>query len=400
MALEIRPAREEEIEELKRVAGTALLLAPQTFVGMRPEWTLAAFEDNKLATSYGAWPLTMRFNGEAMPVAGTTMVGTLPIYRRRGNLRKIHQTHFELLHEQGERPIAILYASMAAIYQRYGYAVVSTHNAYNVEPRYLQFSFPQAVPGAFREVSDDEFGLLVDLYRRFRVDRNGYVHRGRDMWNAGVLAPPPTGGQLNKVVYQEDGEPLGHLIYVVEPLPPGSHGPGPDQRLTIRDLIWLTTSTYRAMWNYLANMDLVSSIVWRQVPPDDPLPHLLLEPRMLRTTSHDGILGRIVDVDKALSGRGYDEEGVLTFEIVDEMCPWNQGRWKLETSANGSSISRTSEEPQLRMPINTLAMLVFGQISATEAARMARLGVLEDSALSSWDRVMRTKYRPFCADNF
>ena len=82
------------------------------------------------------------------------------------------------------------------------------------------------------------------------------------------------------------------------------------------------------------------------------------------------------------------------------MCPWNQGRWKLEVSANGSSVSRTSEDAQLRMPISTLAMLVFGQISATEAARMARLDVLEDSALSSWDRVMRTKYRPFCADNF
>jgi len=45
-------------------------------------------------------------------------------------------------------------------------------------------------------------------------------------------------------------------------------------------------------------------------------------------------------------------------------------------------------------------MLVFGQISATEAARMERLDVLEHGALSSWDRVMRTAYRPFCADMF
>ena len=52
------------------------------------------------------------------------------------------------------------------------------------------------------------------------------------------------------------------------------------------------------------------------------------------------------------------------------------------------------------MPVSTLAMIIFNQISATEAARMGRLDVLEPSALSLWDAVMRTAYRPFCADKF
>ena len=72
----------------------------------------------------------------------------------------------------------------------------------------------------------------------------------------------------------------------------------------------------------------------------------------------------------------------------------------MEATAAGATIKRTTQEPQLVMPVSTLAMLVFGQLSATEAARMARLDVLEPDALSSWDRVMRTAYRPFCADLF
>ena len=398
MAIEVRAARPEEMEGFWHVVNTALLTSPEGIKALRPEWTLCAFEDGKLATAYAAWPLIMRFNGEGTAVAGVTTVGTLPIYRRHGYLRKVTATHFELLHERGEQPIAILYASMAAIYQRYGYAVVSTRNSYNVEPRYLEFSLARPVKGTFREVGDDEFGLLVDLYRHFRTERTGYVHRGRAMWEAGVLAPPPTGGLLGKIIYEEAGEPLGYVIYTVEPQHRGR--PGPDQRLTIRDLTWLTASAYQAIWNYFANMDLVSDIVWGRVPSDDPLPYLLLEPRMLNLTSYDGLLARIVDVERALPGRRYDEEGTLTFEILDDLCPWNGGRWKLETSAAEASVSRTSEEPQLVMPISTLAMLVFGQISATEAARMERLDVLEHSALSSWDRVMRTAYRPFCADLF
>lgn len=399
MGMEIRPAREEEIEQFLHVASTALVMKPTSFVGMRPEFTLCAFEDGKLATSYAAWPLTMRFNGESVPVAAVTSVGTLPIYRRRGYLRKITAAHFNLLHEQGERAIAILLASQAAIYQRYGYAIVSTVNHYNVEPRYLEFSFSQAVPGTFREVSNDKFELLVDLYRKFRTERTGYLHRGKVMWEAGVLSPPPTGGQLNKVIYEEAGEPLGYVIYTVQPQQ--EPGPGPGQQLTIRDLVWLTTSAYRAIWEYFAKMDLVSNIVWGRVPGDDPLPHLLLEPRMLRLTSSDGLLSRIVDVEQALPQRHYDEEATLTFEIVDDdLCPWNCGRWKFEASSNKSAIIRTDEEPQLVMPISTLAILVFGQISATEAARMARLDVCDKNALSSWDRVMHTKYRPACADTF
>ncbi len=398
MKVDIRAARQEEMEEFQRVANTALVMSPHADQQIRPEWTLCAFEDGKLATSYAAWPLTMQFNGESISVAGVTMVGTLPIYRRRGYLRKITANHFGLLHEIGEQSIAVLYASLAAIYQRYGYAVVTTRNSYSVEPRYLEFPLTQPVPGSFREVGDDEFELLVDLYRHFRAERTGYIHRSRAMWEAGVLAPPRAGSLLNKVVYEEAGEPLGYVIYTLES-PPGGGGLA-NQRLNIRDLVWLTASAYRAVWTYFAKMDLVGNVIWWRVPSDDPLPHLLIEPRMLHKTSADGLLGRIVDVEKALTQRYYDEEGTLTFEIVDDLCSWNRGRWKLEVSAENRSISRTKEEPQLVMPISTLTMLMFGQISASEAARMARLDVSDDSALSLWDRVMHTKYRPACADMF
>ena len=188
------------------------------------------------------------------------------------------------------------------------------------------------------------------------------------------------------------------MIYIVD----HEDRPGPpfSQRLTILDLVWLSASAYQAIWAYLANMDLVSKIVWGRVPPDDPLPHLLLEPRMLNVTSGDGLLARIVDVERTLPKRRYSEAGILTFEVIDDLCPWNRGRWKMETSTAGSDISRTTEEPQLVMPISTLAMLVFGQISPSEAARMARLDVSDYSILPLWDNVMKTTYRPFCADIF
>ena len=395
MAVDIRPISPEELDDFKRVAGTSLVMSPDTFVGMRPEFTLCAFEDGRLSTSYAAWPFMMRFNGVAVPVAAVTTVGTVPVYRRRGHLRRITTHHFQQLHEQGERPIAILHAAWAAIYQRYGYAVVSTKIAYNVEPQYLRFTFPASVTGTLSEIGDDDFPVLVDLFRRFREDRTGFLHRGREMWNAGVLAPPPAGGSLLRVLYQEDGEPQGYVVHTSQP---GS-GPG-SNTLGIRDLVWLKASAYRAIWDYLANMDIMRSISWGNIPPDDPLPHLLLEPRKLNMTCADGILGRIVDVERALPGRCYDEEAVLTFGIKDDLCPWNQGAWRLETSPEGASVARTSETSQVVMPVSTLALLAFGQVSASHAASMGRLDANDPDALPKWDKTMRTRYRPSCPDGF
>jgi predicted acetyltransferase len=126
----------------------------------------------------------------------------------------------------------------------------------------------------------------------------------------------------------------------------------------------------------------------------------MLEPRRLNITSSDGLLARIVDVEKALPLRPYSAEGVLTFEILDDFCPWNQGRWKMEATSSGTEVSRTGDEPQVVMPVSTLAMLMFGQISASQAARMGRLDTYDYQALLLWDKVMKTAYRPFCADMF
>ncbi|MBU0995833.1 MAG: GNAT family N-acetyltransferase [Proteobacteria bacterium] len=81
---------------------------------IQPEMTFCAFVDGKLATSYAAWPMTMRFNGNPIPFAGITFVGTSPVYRGLGCLRQMTQKHFEHLYETGERGFAALYASQAS----------------------------------------------------------------------------------------------------------------------------------------------------------------------------------------------------------------------------------------------------------------------------------------------
>ncbi len=398
MATTVRPIETEEMAEFVRICSLSLAMDRSAFEAMRPEWTQCAFEDERLATCYGRWPFTMRFNGASVPVAAVTTVSTLPIYRRRGHLRAIMDADFRYLHDAEGPAIAILYASLAAIYQRFGYGVVSTHGSYRAEPRHLAFAHPGETRGELREVTRTDSGLLNDMLKRFRAPRTGDLNRSRAVWEIGALEAPPAGHTLTLLAYEEDGEPLGYVIYSTGPA--GYDGPGPRLRLEIRDLVWLTPAAYRAIWEHLQRFDLVREVVWPVVPADDPLPHLALEPRMLNATARDGILARLVDVERALSSRPYAAPGDLTFEVMDGMCPWNAGRWRLETSGAETLVRRTTEQPQLTLPVHTLAMLAFGQITATDAARMGRLDAHDPDALDTWDTVMRTRYRPFCGDHF
>ena len=171
MALEIRPYRPEEAEAFYRVPSIVFgnyqqpVRVPEDGTGILPEWSLCGFEDGELATTYAAYPFTIRLNGAPARAAGVTYVGTLPWHRRKGHLRAITQADFKRRYEEQLEPIALLTASISGIYHRYGYAVVSTRQRYSIDPRWIRTvpSLPEAT-GRMREAGKDE---LPQLKQRF-----------------------------------------------------------------------------------------------------------------------------------------------------------------------------------------------------------------------------------------
>ncbi len=413
MALEIRPFREEETEAFYRVPSivfgnyTGKPRDPERaeFI-LRPEWSMCAFEDGELATTYGAFPFQQRINGGVTRAAGVTVVGTLPHFRRRGHLRKIMETDFKRRYEERLEPLAILLASIAGIYQRYGYACVSTAVRFNIDPRWVNF-VPSMAPttGTWREVTKEQQPLLQEMYDGFIEPRNGYLRRAQAMWDWQVhngdtydgLKPGPS----LLAVYEEHGEPQGYISWVpkyASSSPSDAGGPG--QRIYVRDYVYNTPSAYRAIWEYLKRFDLASRIVIDAAPTDDPAFHVMVDPRELNAQHRDWLHGRIIDLERLLPLRPYGAEGRVVFEVTDAMCPWNAGRWALEAGPEGSIVSRTSEAASLSLDISALAQLFYGQVSPTNAARYGRAEASPDADLKLWDAMWRTEYAPFCPNMF
>ncbi|MDP2328344.1 MAG: GNAT family N-acetyltransferase [Dehalococcoidia bacterium] len=395
--VEIRPARPEEMEAVEREGSRQLALPREMFGGMAPEWTMCAFVDGQVATTYAFWPLQVRLNGRAVPMAGVTQVSTHPAHRRRGYLRAVTRTHFEEMHERGEVAIAGLHPAWMAIYQRYGYGTVNVRHTYRVEPRHLVFHHPLSLPGRVREVDvATEFGLLVDVYRRFREDRTGMIHRGRPMWDAGPLQAPSAGQREVVLAYEEDGEPQGYVIY--------HHGRSPDARpavLRIMDFFALTPQAYQALWGVIGGYDNIDQVLWDNAPVDDPLPLMMVEPRLLNLSARDGIMARLVTVPTALAKRPYAEATTLRFDLIDAFCEWNAGRWNLATSAEGGEATRIDgQDVDLALTPDTLASLVFGRYTPSEAYRAGLLERVRDRAvLARWDAALRLAHPPYEAEH-
>ena len=410
MTLEIRPYREEETDAFYRVPSIvfgnyAATLPARTEASLvPPEWSLCAFEDGELATTYAAYPFTIRLNGAPARAAGVTFVGTLPWFRRRGHLRKITEADFRRRYEERAEPIAILTASISGIYHRYGYAVTAFRDRYSIDPRWINFAPSLPKPeGAWREISADDPRVIKDIYRKFADDRNGYIHRAQVMWAAGALGlTPGFGPDMGKgmlAVYEEGGEPQGYVTYSAKYFDSFWDGAGEGQRILVRDIAWLTPSAYRAIWQHLKSFDLAAR-VQMFAPVDDPAPDVLLDPRELHAQRFDWILGRIIDLERALPLRPYGATGRIVFEVRDAMCPWNDGRWSLEAGPEGAAIARTKESPQLTLDISTLALLMFGTIAPSRAVRIGRAEASPGAPLDLWDAMWRTKHAPYCPDGF
>ncbi len=402
---EIRPATEAEMGQIgtltSYVYGGAFGDGEDNFTtrNNRPEWTLCAFDGSTLAASYAAIPFTMRANGRAMAMAGISIVGTLPEYRRRGLLRRITEQSFADMRERGQT-VAALWASQAAIYQRYGYSLCSVQRRYEIDTVDVRL-LAEPAPGyeVGRLPVADAFPVLKSLYRDFVAHRSLYLHRSAPLWQANALADREADGPVQTAICAgPDGEPAGYVIYTLRDRKVDH--PARGQEIIIRDLIWLHPDACRALWAFLARHDLVGRIAWANAPADDPAWELFTEPRMLNAQDNEGVYFRIVDVPGALAGRGYDRNGELVIGIdADREAPWNEGRWRLTVNGGEAEVTRVTTAPDLTFTIKSLSSAFSG---FRRISQLAAWGLVQGpaEAVARADVLLATRHAPHSPDHF
>lgn len=404
MDIEFRPATAEEMGQFGMLAGYVYGGAygdgPDNLVASatRPEWTLCAFEGSRLVSSFSTIPFTMRANGVALPIGGVSAVGTLPEYRRRGLVRRIMTQAFEDMRDGG-RPVAALWASQAAIYQRFGYAMASAPRSYEVDTVDIDFHDGEDGSGRVERLDvASGYDSIKDVYMRFVADRMGYLHRARPLWLHNALEEREVDGPVHIALSHGASGPDGYAVYTLRE---GRRDhPARSQEIVVRDLAWLSADAYRSLWMYFKRHDLVGRVRWNTAPSDDPAIEYFLEPRLLQARDHEGVWLRLVDVAAALKGRGWTADGEISITVrEDSLAPWNAGSYRLTVSDGAADVAPCPTDTDIEISVKALASLYTGRRSARELSAWGLLAGDAD-AVRRADNLFATRHAPHCPDHF
>ena len=402
--LRVRPLSEADLDDILDLDSSAFgqdpprdflddLVVPylelDRYVGVRDP-----LAHQELVASAAILSKKMTFPGGALhPVAGVTWVAVRPGWRRRGLLRSMITEQLHGLHATGAEPVAILTASEAALYGRYGYgqaigqARLELLHGASLRPGTATEAVVETRPERARP-------LARALYERVAPTAPGHLSRTDAVWNLRTSdhAELRDGASRRRWALHPDG-------YVCYRVKAGWTQHGPNSQLVLDEICAATPLARASLWQYLMSMDLVRTVNYRAGWVDDPLRDLLLDPRRMQLTVSDHVWLRIVDLDRTIGLRSYSAPFRAVVELTDVLCPWNAGTWVLDLTGSGGSAARSTDRPQLRLDIVDLGAAFLG---GTPFARLAAAGRVtgDPATVRALDAALATALAPWCPEGF
>jgi predicted acetyltransferase len=331
-----------------------------------------------------------------MGTGGITVVTVSATHRRRGILTSMMRRGLDDIRDRGE-PLASLYSSEPAIYGRFGFGDSVRREQFKIERQHVALIDNTATNGSLGFISlDNAEAIIRPICDAVGETRSGWIRRDDNEWMLRLRDPErDRGGATERycLVHEAvDGTPDAYALYK-------RSGDG-HRDLLVEELLATNREAYRGLWQYCLNVDLVNEISAKQRPLDDALPWMLEDPRMLRRLRQDAVWTRLVDVGRALGERSYITDGRLVIEIMDEFCPWNSGVYELVGGPDGAACKRTSVSPQLRLPVQSLGAIYFGNVRPSVIARAGLIDELSQGAVARADSLFQTRLAPWCIVDF
>jgi predicted acetyltransferase len=407
-APEVRRVTPDELLPWLETLTTAFLERPdiaKIAEQLGPYWDFTrlwgAFDDGVVGTLRSwATELTVPGGGH-VPATAIAAVTVPPTHRRRGILRRMLAAEHDAARERGEA-VAILYASEATIYGRFGYGTGVTSCEVVLDTRSTGFVGEPATGVSFAPPNESTAALIRDLYDRFRRARVGEIRRrdftfGMDIGLIELDWEPRWKGWL--AVHRDPaGEADGYVRYGAEHK--WEQGQ-PRVIVKVQDLVALNEGAYDALWRFLADLDLVATIRADRRSPFERLPWLLTNRRAIVLDGvGDALWVNLLDLPAALSTRSYERSGEIVLEVVDGEPGTGRTRVRLEAGPGGSACAVTTRDADLTVHADALGAAYLGGTPLRLAALARGFEEHRRGALTAADAILRTIDQPTCITFF
>jgi predicted acetyltransferase len=363
--------------------------------GFEMDRGLVAEDAGRIVATAGAYSFELTVPGGALvPVAGVTAVGVLPSHRRRGILTSLMRRQLDDVAARGEC-MAVLLASEAVIYRRFGYGPATFTQRLTVPRHRAALAAPAASAASgtvtVRERAEcgEELAAVYDAYRRTQP---GALSRHPKSWQTGAGQPPVAlTRRLVAFHHDEQGRPDGYGAYLVGGVDPVT-GARP---LTVDEMVATGRDAYAGLVRFFTEHDLVTEVVFKSVPRSGWLRWLLADYRSATVgRDSDWLWVRILDVPRALAARVYPADGRLVLDVADAVREDVAGRYALTVTGGAAVCERTDDAPDLALDVSDLGSLLLGGTPPSTLADAGRIAARNAGAMPLADALFRTERPP------
>ena len=363
-------------------------------------WDPDAADAASPVATVSAWVMHLTVPGEtSIPAWAVAAVSVAPTHRRRGIARALLEAELRTAVSL-DVPVAILTVTEATIYGRYGFGASVMSADWTIDTKRARWIGPEA-SGSLSFV--EPHSLLkegYDLVQRVRLLTPGQVEFADILWERllGFDGDPESAQTLRVVRYDdEDGELQGFATFRVVEV-------GEDftkHRLDLGFLVSATGEAYSALWRFLLEMDLVSSISAPLRTIDEPVLWQLSDPRAVqRVGVREHLWTRILNVPVALSARRYSAPGIFVLDVSDDLG-FADGLFLVTIAADGHASVDTldGEAPDaaaaVALTVDDLGSLYLGGVSPITLARAGRIVELRPGSAAALEASFRSPVTPW-----
>ncbi|MQY19293.1 GNAT family N-acetyltransferase [Nocardia macrotermitis] len=325
--------------------------AERTHSVFAPENGIVAHEGDRIVGYAATYTQTLTVpGGHPVEVSSIANVVVAPTHRRRGILRAMYTEQHRRTEELG-LPLTIFTASQGGIYGRFGYGPSITEQHIGFDRRFAQFHSGTPDPGGVELTATTAArGVVPAIYDRWRRVQPGAQLRPEPAWDA-VFADLPRyrGGGTELFAFTH---PDGYALYRY-------HRRGSGSAIEVVELRAVTPDAHAALWRALSALELFDRVE-AVIAPDDPLPHLFTDPRLVRTTGlRDALWTRLMDVPAALTARSYQADLDIVV-AVDDPFRGAGGTFALRVRDGHAECAPTTRAADVELGIDVLGSVYLG----------------------------------------
>ncbi len=366
----------------------------------RGQRVTGAFDGDDLVATLRSWDTSLTVPGSCLDADAVSAVTVRPTHRRRGALRSLMTADLAAAVERGTAA-AMLIASEAGIYARFGFGVSTEGATWTVDLRRAELVTQADDGGRVEMVPEADLRAIAPaIYDAAR--RPGALDRSSYWWDRtlGIASRPGDTHPPRTAVIHRDhrGVVDGYLRYRAEDR-------WEDRTcltvVQLEELEAVGRQAYVGLWRFLLGLDLVATVRAEDRAVDEALPWLLRDPRAARMTSRsDFVWTRLLDPAAGLSARTYERAGTCTLEVRDPQG-WASGRYRLDVDASGTGLcTRMRDEADVSLTVQALSSAWLGGGNLHAAAVAGQVVEHVHGSLDLLASMLRTSRSPWTATWF